>query len=138
LYHFVVKGVVKGVAENNSSVNYNGNANTSIDLTKQLKFQWDITYVSASVTSQGRDGHYMISNAGLKYGMGKNKTTIGLQLNNIFNTNIQTIQTAQPNFYSTTDYIKYDRVLQLSIGFRIKDSNKKLKTTKTEYGEKEF
>jgi outer membrane receptor protein involved in Fe transport len=139
VYNFTVNGNFKGKTTNNSSFNYNGNANTSIDITKQLKFQWDITYVSASVTSQGKDGHYMLSNAGLKYaGILKNKATIALQLNNIFNTNIQTIQTAQTNFYSTTDYTKYDRVLQLSIGFRINENTKKVKVVKTEYGEKEF
>lgn len=39
-------------------------------------------------------------NEGLKYvGVLKNKTTISLQLNNIFKINIQTNQTAQTNFY---------------------------------------
>lgn len=80
----------------------------------------------------------MLSNAGLKYAFSKNKATLGLQLMNIFNTNIQTIQTAQANFYSSTDYTKYDRVLQISLGFHINDSGKKVKALKTEYGEKEF
>jgi len=138
VYHFNVNGNFKGLTTQTSSINYNGNANTTISITPLLKFQWDVTYVSPSVTTQGRDGHYMLSNAGLKYAFSNNKTTLGLQLNNIFNTNIQTIQTAQADFYSSTDYIKYDRVLQLSVGFRINDGGKKQKAVKTEYGEKDF
>ena len=51
---------------------------------------------------------------------------------------IQTIMNREANFYSTTDYRKWDRVLQLSLGFRLNDAGKKVKTTKTDYGEKEF
>jgi hypothetical protein len=75
---------------------------------------------------------------GLKYNLKGNKGNLGLQVQNVFNTNIQTIVTQASNFYSTTDYIKYDRIIMLSVGLRLNDGGRKNKILKTEYREKDF
>ena len=51
---------------------------------------------------------------------------------------LETIQTQTPDFYSSTDYRKWDRVFLISLGFRINDRGQKVKSTKTDYGEKDF
>lgn len=138
LYNFDVRGMLDGVSFHTASVNYNLNANTSLTISKLLKFQCDLTYVSATVTSQGNDSKLLLSNAGFRYNTWQNKGTLGVQLNNIFQSNSQEITTRTANFYSYTDYIKYDRVLQISLSFRLNESAKKAKAAKTEFGEKEF
>jgi hypothetical protein len=120
------------------SLNFNANGNTTFELSKRLRFQWDATYIGRTVTPQGTDSDYFLSNMGLKYSFSGNKGNMGLQIQNVFDSNIQTIVTQASNFYSTTDYIKYDRLILLSVGIRLNDLGKKNKMLKTEYGEKDF
>ncbi|GAB2820776.1 hypothetical protein GCM10027043_21820 [Ferruginibacter profundus] len=136
-YQLHVAGFVKGVDENQNSFNYNINGNTSVDFSKKFKFQLDGNYISKTVTAQGEDGELFLANAGLRY-LWSNKLTAGLLLQNLFNSNHQTIANKGNNFYVITNYIKYDRVLQLSISFRLNDTDKKGKAVRTEYGEKDF
>lgn len=138
LFRFYVKGNPNGVETVQQRVNFNANGNTTIDLSKNLRFQWDATYIGRTVTPQGADSDYFLSNLGVKYSFKGNKGNVGIQIQNIFNSNIQTIVTQASNFYSTTDYIKYDRLIILSAGIRFNDGGKKNKAVKTEYGEKEF
>lgn len=138
LYHLAIGGTYQGEAIRQQSFNYNLSANTSLDLSKRLRFQYDIAYISRSATSQGFDSDLLLSNASLRGNLWNNRATIGLQLTNVFNTNTQTITTEGPTFYSATEYRKYDRFLQLTVGFRLNDTGKKAKTTRTEYGEKDF
>jgi len=138
IFRFYVKGNPNGIETIQKSLNFNANGNTSLDLSKNLRFQWDATYIGRTVTTQGADSDYFLSNMGLKYSFKGNKGNVGLQVQNVFNTNIQTIVTQSSNFYSTTDYIKYDRLVMLSAGIRLNDVGRKNKIIKTEYGEKEF
>ena len=138
IFRFYVKGNPNGIETIQKSLNFNANGNTSVDLSKNLRFQWDATYIGRTVTTQGADSDYFLSNMGLKYSFKGNKGNVGLQVQNVFNTNIQTIVTQASNFYSTTDYIKYDRLVMLSAGIRLNDGGRKNKIIKTEYGEKEF
>lgn len=137
LYQLHVTGIVKGVDVNQNSFNYNFNGSTTADISKKLKFQLDGNYISKTVTAQGEDGELFLANAGLRY-LWSNRVTAGLLLQNIFNSNHQTIANTGNDFYVITDYIKYDRVLQLSVSFRLNDTGKRGKSLKTEYGEKDF
>ena len=138
LYQFDVQGKFNGIETTQNSFNYNLNGNTVIDILPRLRFAWDINYLSKSVTTQGIDSELLLSNASLKYTLWQNKGSITFQAQNIFNTNVQTIQTQTKDFFSSTDYRKWDRVFQLSLGFRINDRGQKVKSTKTDYGEKDF
>ena len=138
LYQFDVQGKFNGIETSQNSFNYNLNGNTVIDILPRLRFAWDFNYLSKSVTTQGIDSELLLSNASLKYTLWQNKGSITFQAQNIFNTNIQTIQTQTKDFFSSTDYRKWDRVFQISFGFRINDRGQKVKSTKTDYGEKDF
>jgi outer membrane receptor protein involved in Fe transport len=138
LYQFDVQGKFNGIETTQNSFNYNFNGNTVIDILPRLRFAWDFNYLSRSVTTQGIDSELFQSNASLKYTLWQNKGSLTFQAQNIFNTNIQTIQTQTKDFFSSTDYRKWDRVFQISLGFRINDRGQKVKSTKTDYGEKDF
>jgi outer membrane receptor for ferrienterochelin and colicins len=138
IYDYQVNGMFKNNSINQRSTNYNSNANTTIDIGKSLKFQWGFAYTSNTVTSQGHDTHLFLSTGGGRYTFWNKRGYIGLQVNNIFNTNAQTIITQGPDFFSSTEYIKYDRALQVSFGWQLNNNTKKTKAAKTDYGEKEF
>ena len=138
LFQFDVRGKFNGIETTQNSFNYNFNGNTVFDISTRLRFAWDFNYLSKSVTTQGMDSELLLSNASLKYTLWQNKGSLTFQAQNIFNTNIQTIQTQTRDFYSSTDYRKWDRVFLISLGFRINDRGQKVKSTKTDYGEKDF
>lgn len=106
-------------------------------LSSKLRLQWDGMYVSRTVTAQGEDSNLFLSNIGLKYIHSK-KLTLDVLCQNIFDSNRQTITTRSNTFYNSTEYIKYDRIVQLGLSYRLNDSGKNTKTLKTEYGEKDF
>ena len=138
LFQFDVRGKFNGIETTQNSFNYNFNGNTVFDISTRLRFAWDFNYLSKSVTTQGMDSELLLSNASLKYTLWQNKGSLTFQAQNIFNSNIQTIQTQTRDFYSSTDYRKWDRVFLISLGFRINDRGQKVKSTKTDYGEKDF
>ena len=138
LFQFDVRGKFNGIETTQNSFNYNFNGNTVFDISTRLRFAWDFNYLSKSVTTQGMDSELLLSNASLKYTLWENKGSLTFQAQNIFNTNIQTIQTQTRDFFSSTDYRKWDRVFLISLGFRINDRGQKVKSTKTDYGEKDF
>jgi outer membrane receptor protein involved in Fe transport len=138
LFQFDVRGKFNGIETTQNSFNYNFNGNTVFDISTRLRFAWDFNYLSKSVTTQGMDSELLLSNASLKYTLWQNKGSLTFQAQNIFNTNIQTIQTQTRDFFSSTDYRKWDRVFLISLGFRINDRGQKVKSTKTDYGEKDF
>jgi Outer membrane protein beta-barrel family/TonB-dependent Receptor Plug Domain len=140
VYEYMIQGNYYSASQNSNSVNYNLNANTTIDIIKNLKFQFDVSYLSRTVTEQGWDGHLLLANASLKYSVMKNSLSFGLKLQNIFNTNSQTITTQTPVFYSSTDYIKRDRILTFTVGyvFNQNDKARKVKVLKTDIGESDF
>jgi hypothetical protein len=138
LFQFDVRGKFNGIETTQNSFNYNFNGNTVFDISTRLRFAWDFNYLSKSVTTQGMDSELLLSNASLKYTLWQNKGSLSFQAQNIFNSNIQTIQTQTRDFFSSTDYRKWDRVFLISLGFRINDRGQKVKSTKTDYGEKDF
>lgn len=140
VYEYMIQGNYYSVNQNSNSVNYNVNGNTTIDITKYLRFQFDLSYVSRTVTEQGWDGHLLLANASLKYSLMNNNLNFGLKLQNVFNTNSQTITTQTPVFYSSTDYIKYDRLLSFTMGYTFNESAKfkKARSLSTDVGEKDF
>ena len=137
IYHLHVNGVIKGVDVGQDGFNYNLNGNASMDISKKLKFQLDCNYLSKTITAQGEEGNLFLSNAGIRY-LFNNKITGGLLLQNIFQSNHQTITNVGKDFYVTTNYIKYDRILELNFSVRLNDMLRKTKLIKTEYGEKDF
>jgi outer membrane receptor protein involved in Fe transport len=138
LFQFDVRGKFNGIETTQNSFNYNFNGNTVFDISTRLRFAWDFNYLSKSVTTQGMDSELLLSNVSLKYTLWQNKGSLTFQAQNIFNSNIQTIQTQTRDFFSSTDYRKWDRVFLISLGFRINDRGQKVKSTKTDYGEKDF
>jgi outer membrane receptor protein involved in Fe transport len=136
-YYFNISNIENAEGNSTNSINYNLNGNISFRLHPKFRVQWDATYLSKTVTAQGFDTDFLLSNIGLKYTVNK-KITVDLLFQNIFNTNVQTITTKTDVFYSSTEYSKFDRIIQLSLSYRFNDSGKNTKTLKTEYGEKDF
>ena len=140
VYEYIIQGSYYSTNTNSSSINYNINGNATIDIIRNLRFQFDLSYVSNTVTEQGWNGNLFLANATLRYSIPASGLNFGVKLQNVFNTNSQWITTRTPVFYSATDYIKYDRLLSFTVGytFNEKAKNTKSKSLKTDIGEKDF
>ncbi len=136
-YYFNISDIKNAEVNSTNSINYNINGNISFKIRQKWQVQADATYLSKTVTAQGFDTELLLSNIGIKYALTK-KLIANLVWQNIFNTNVQTITTKSPLFYSAVEYSKFDRIIQLSLSYRFNDSGKSSKSIKTEYGEKDF
>ena len=136
-YQFMINDIEIGETSSTQSLNYNLNGNMTFRLNPKLRLQYDASYISRTVTAQGHDTDLLLSNISLKYKY-SDKLSFDLLAQNIFDSNVQRITTQSPTFYSSTEYTKSDRIIQFSVAYRFNDSGKAAKTTKTEYGEKDF
>ncbi|MFN4145103.1 MAG: TonB-dependent receptor domain-containing protein [Runella sp.] len=137
VYRFVISNISIADRARTQSTNYNLNGNMTFKITPKLNLRYDASYLSRSVTAQGFDTDLFLSNVGLKYNATK-KLTADLIFQNIFDSNVQRITTQSPVFFSSTEYTKSDRIIQLNLSYRFNDSGKSSKAIKTEYGEKDF
>ncbi|MFN3664509.1 MAG: TonB-dependent receptor domain-containing protein [Sediminibacterium sp.] len=137
VYQFSIRNIKISDRNQTQSTNYNLNGNMSFRVNPKFSVRWDASYLSRSVTAQGFDTDLFLSNIGLKYNFNK-KVTADLIFQNIFNSNVQRITTQSPEFYSSTEYTKSDRILQFNLSYRFNENGKSSKNIKTEYGEKDF
>lgn len=144
VYNYHLKGSLfdNSVPVNNSSWQYSVNANTSFLVTPTLDVQWDINYLSARVTAQGKDGRFVIPDLSVKQTFLKGRLYTMLQWQNmdlgIFGSNQQRITTSGVDFYTTTNYILETDIFLINIGFNLNQPGKKSKLPTSEFGEKEF
>ncbi len=136
-YHFRIDNIKNAEVQATESLNYNLNGNMSFQLGKKWRLQYDASYLSRTVTAQGRDTDLLLSNVSLRY-RHSDRLSFDLLAQNIFDSNTQRITTQSPTFYSSTAYTKSDRILQLSASYRFNDTGKTVKGAKTEYGERDF
>lgn len=144
LYHFNVKGDVFGYAVDNSSTNWSLKGNLSLDLTKELKFNFDYNVKSNSITSQGSNDKLAIGNAALSY-KPKNASSwdFSLRALDIFTSNLEGLDTNAYNsaneqiFYQITDYDRNGFIVELGITYSL-NMKGKAKKEKSFEGEKHF
>lgn len=136
-YLFQINNIENATTNRTQSVNFNLNGNISFKLHAKWRLQWNTTYVSRTVTAQGFDTDMLLSNVGLKYALNK-RWTVDLLFQNILDDNRQTITTRGDLFYSSTEYSKFDRIIQLNLGYRFNEKGKSVRNIKTEYGERDF
>ncbi|MFN3939141.1 MAG: TonB-dependent receptor domain-containing protein, partial [Chitinophagales bacterium] len=137
MYKFYLYDLVNAEASNTESLNYNFYGNFSYRFLPKFKLEWNASYISRTVTAQGDDSPLFLSDISLEYSI-TNRFRANVKYQNVFNSNRQTIHTENNNFTSTTDYVKYDNILLLSVSYKLNNLSGANKNVKTEYGEKDF
>lgn len=145
-YYFTIKGdlTILGITTNifNQGWVYSFNANTDYRIGKTWKLQANINYLSNRPTAQGEDSRFLSPNLTLRKSFMNDRLTLFLQWHNIDlgmkESNRQRITTAGTLFYTTTNYIYETDLLLLNFSFNLNKLSAKSKSTKTEFGEREF
>ena len=142
LYHYNIKGEVFGYYEDNSSLNWSFKGNLNIALTRELKFTTDFDIKSATVTAQGDNEMFYMTNAALSYNPNKLKSwSFSLRGLDLLSSNITGLNTRANDsngeiFYQETTYTRYGPIVELSATYTLNFKSKK-KSGKT-FGAEQF
>jgi len=145
LYHFTIQGEIFEFEVDQQSTNWTLNANTSISLASQFKLYWALSVQSATVTAQGSDELFYMSDASVSW-TPKKVSNLNLQFKvlDTFSSNDKGLttggydETGTQVFYQTTTYHRYGPILELNLSYTLNTSLQKKKKPDSSFGKKEF
>lgn len=135
LYNYQIKGDVFGYDVNQNSTNWSVKGNVVFTLSDEFKFNYDYSRLSNTVTSQGQNDAFTVSNVALNYqpanASGWNFSLRGLD---IFAQNDQGLDTNAYNaignqiFYQETLYERMGPVFEMGVTYSFNAKGKKNKS----------
>jgi len=145
LYHFNINGEIFEFEVDQKSTNWSLNTNTSISITSQFRLDWALSVQSATVTAQGEDELFYMSDASFSW-IPKTAENINIQFKvlDTFSSNDKGLntggydQTGTQIFYQTTTYHRYGPILELNLTYTLNTSLQKKKSPDSTFGESEF
>ncbi|MCF6357259.1 MAG: outer membrane beta-barrel family protein, partial [Draconibacterium sp.] len=145
LYNFNTQGDVFGYQENNSSTNWSLKGNMNLMLRKDLKFTLDFDMRSATVTTQGRNEMFYMSNAALNYSpKALNGWDLSVKVLDILSSNVTGLNTRAYDssgtqiFYQEVEYDRYGPILELSASYSFNMKGKSRKKADSTFGKEQF
>lgn len=145
LYNFNTQGDISGYKENNSSTNWSLKGNMNLLLTKALKFTLDFDMKSATVTTQGRDEMFYLSNVALNYApKALNGWDLGFKVLDILSSNVTGLNTrafnplGQEIFYQEVEYDRFGPILEISASYSFNMNGKSRKKADSTFGKEQF
>lgn len=145
LYNFNTQGDVFGYKENNSSTNWSLKGNMNLMVRKDLKFTLDFDMRSATVTTQGRNEMFYMSNAALSYSpKALNGWDLGFKVLDILSSNVTGLNTRayDPSgtqiFYQEVEYTRFGPILELSASYSFNMNGKSGKKAGSTFGKEQF
>jgi len=145
LYRFHVEGNIFGYRENNTSTNWSLKGNMNYTVTKTLKFNLDFNLRSATVTSQGEDYLFWMTNAALNYKPLKLKSwdfsVKGLDLlgSNLVGLNTRAFDSSRNQiFYQETEYLRVGPIVELTASYSFNANGKSKKKADSVFGKEQF
>ncbi len=145
LYNFNTQGDVFGYKEDNSSTNWSLKSNMNLMLRKDLKFTIDFDLRSATVTTQGRNEMFYMSNAALNYSPDAlNGWNLGVKVLDLLGSNVTGLNTRayDPSgtqiFYQEVEYTRYGPILEVSAKYSFNMKGKSHKKAESTFGKEQF
>lgn len=145
LYNFKVQGDVFGYQENNQSTNWSLKGNANLLIARNLKFTVDFDYKSATVTTQGRNEQFFMTNSALNYSPAKLKGwDLGVKLLDFLSTNIEALNTRAYNaagnqiFYQEVEYDRFGPIFEISATYTLNMNGKSAKKADSTFGKEQF
>ncbi|NOR76531.1 MAG: TonB-dependent receptor [Draconibacterium sp.] len=145
LYNFNVQGDVFGFKEDNQSTNWSLKGNMNLLFTKELKFTLDFDLRSATVTTQGRNEMFYMSNAAMNYSP---KKIIGwdfsVKVLDILSSNVTGLNTrafdvsGTPIFYQEVEYDRFGPIFEIGASYSFNMNGKSGKKVDSTFGKEQF
>ncbi|GJM59963.1 outer membrane beta-barrel family protein [Persicobacter diffluens] len=146
LYAYAIQGDIFDYTVDTKSTNWTINTNLNAPIVKGLAFAWDMQVKSATVTAQGENDLFYLSNVALNYTPKKmDQLQIALRVEDVFGSNIKGLNTAGYNgqgdqiFFQDTEYYRYGPIMELGLTYRFQSGkSKKVKKTNGSFGKEQF
>ncbi|WP_248722034.1 TonB-dependent receptor [Seonamhaeicola sp. ML3] len=142
LYNYQIKGEVFGFNVDQNSTNWSLKGNANFTISDKLRFNYDFSRISNTVTSQGQNDAFSVSNIALSY-QPNTAWDIAIRGLDIFAQNNQGLDTNAFNaanqqiFYQETLYERNGPVFELGVTYAL-NTNQKKRKTKDFQGNKHF
>jgi len=134
LYNYKIKGDVFGYAVDQNSTNWSVKGNVNLSLSDQVKFNFDHNVRSATVTSQGSNDAFSVSNIAFTYQPKNAKnwdfSVRGLDIFSVNNTGLDTNAfnaSGDQIFYQETQYVRNGPVFEMGVTYAFNAKGKKKK-----------
>lgn len=145
LYRFNTQGEVFGYKEDNSSTNWSLKGNMNLFLTQELKFTLDFDMKSATVTTQGENYNYYMSNAALNYTPKKLAGwDFSVKILDVLSSNLTGLNTRAYNatnqqiFYQEVEYDRYGPIVEFGVSYALNLNGKSKKKAESVFGKEQF
>ena len=145
LYDFNVQGDIFGFQENNRSTNWSLKGNMNLFLSRTLKFTADVDLRSATVTTQGRDEMFYVTNAALNYTPSKLKGwDFGVKVIDVLSSNVQGLYTRAYNasgtqiFYQDTEFDRSGPIIEITASWSFNMNGRSGPKADSTFGKEQF
>ena len=145
VYNFNTQGDVFGYKEDNSSTNWSLKGNMNLMLTEALKFTLDFDVRSATVTTQGRNEMFYMSNTALNYTpKALSGWDFGFKVLDILGSNVEGLNTRAYDssgtqiFYQEVEYNRYGPIMEVTVSYSFNMNGKSRKKAESTFGKEQF
>jgi outer membrane receptor protein involved in Fe transport len=145
LYDFNVQGDIFGFQENNRSTNWSLKGNMNLFLTQSVKFTADLDLRSATVTTQGRDEMFYVTNAALNYTPAKLQGwDFGVKVIDVLSSNVQALYTRAYNaagtqiFYQDAEFDRSGPIIEITASYSFNMNGRSGRKADSTFGREQF
>ena len=127
LYRSAVKGNYKGLSYDSENLGWFVRLNNKYTLPRNIEWQTRLSYSGPTVDAINRREGIFSSNMAFSKDLFKEKATITLNINDLFNTQRRNLESTTPTFYSDGYYRWRVRSYSLSFTYRFNQAKKRSK-----------
>ena len=132
LYHSAIKGNYKGLSYDSENLGWFVRLNNKYTLPKNIEWQTRLSYSGPTVDAINRREGIFSSNMAFSKDLFKEKASITLNINDLFNTQRRNLESTTPTFYSD-GYYRW-RVRSYSLSFTYRFNQAKKRSNQGQYG----
>ena len=127
LYHSAIKGNYKGLSYDSENLGWFVRLNNKYTLPENIEWQTRLSYSGPTVDAINRREGIFSSNMAFSKDLFKEKASITLNINDLFNTQRRNLESTTPTFYSDGYYRWRVRSYSLSFTYRFNQAKKRPK-----------
>ena len=127
LYHSAIKGNYKGLSYDSENLGWFVRLNNKYTLPANIEWQTRLSYSGPTVDAINRREGIFSSNMAFSKDLFKEKASITLNINDLFNTQRRNLESTTPTFYSDGYYRWRVRSYSLSFTYRFNQAKKRSK-----------
>lgn len=139
LYNYKIEGVLYDESFSRESFTWNTRLNNVLKISQGTSLQFNLSYNSSSVSSQGKREGFFSTDAAFKQELFNRKLSLTIQVRDIFSTAKYESTTQGPDFYSYNQFTRESPMVMLNLRYNFnnfkQDSDRQRPDGETDNGE---